>query len=265
MVNSTNDLKHCLLVCKSWCQCGVELLWHKPVFSSATLLVKSLLILQSPTQTFPYATFIKRLNFSSMQSSMSDSMLARLSDCIRLERLTLTGATNITDIGACLLMGGCHCLVALDLSDCVQLSDQTMSAIGMNCPRLQGLNLTGCIEVTDAGIYCIASRCTMLKRVCTISLYPLPIADTVSGQTEAPGQPDGLFCSIVGNQLPIPARTGPCGLHRRHRLDLLGHLAQPKSTARAVGLRLRSYRQCFPGQRRRPCTHSCPNASSPDS
>ncbi|CAG8844275.1 28502_t:CDS:1, partial [Racocetra persica] len=29
-VTSTADLKSCILVCKSWCRCGVELLWHKP-------------------------------------------------------------------------------------------------------------------------------------------------------------------------------------------------------------------------------------------
>jgi len=49
-VTSTADLKSCILVCKSWCRCGVELLWHKPVFTGYASLIKLLVTLSRNTQ-----------------------------------------------------------------------------------------------------------------------------------------------------------------------------------------------------------------------
>lgn len=164
-VRSHSDLVSSLLVCKSWCQCGVELLWNKPLFPNIAQLIKMLVILSWPVKTFPYAAFIKRLNFSQLADTLSDLLLTRLTVCERLERLTLAGCTEITDDSLEMVLKSCKGLVALDMSECVKITDATVRIAATYCRRLQGLNLSGCKLLTDAGLQDIARGCPMLRRV----------------------------------------------------------------------------------------------------
>jgi hypothetical protein len=165
-VRQTDDLVNTLQVCKSWCQCGVELLWNKPLFPNVGPLIKMLVVLSRPSVTFPYASFIKRLNFSQLADKMSDALLSRLCVCTRLERLTLAGCAEITDDSmTTLLATSSRNLVALDLSDCVKITDDTVRTAAKFCKKLQGLNLSGCKLVTDDGVQAIAKGCPLLRRV----------------------------------------------------------------------------------------------------
>lgn len=155
-----------LRVCKAWCQCGVELLWHKPMFTSLPALYKMLQILgQTSTQTFPYPEFVKRINFSNLTEEMSDKLLGKLAPCTRIERLTLTGCKHLTSESMIKLLEKSTKLVALDLSEVEEVDDQVITALAENCPRLQGLNLTGCGKVTDVGIEKLAKGCPALRRI----------------------------------------------------------------------------------------------------
>ncbi|CAG8453113.1 8878_t:CDS:2 [Ambispora gerdemannii] len=163
-ITSTSDLKSCILVCKSWCSCGVEILWHKPVFSG-NALVKLLITISRPTQTFPYALLIRRLNFSFLGENVSDAILSRLNGCERLERLTLGGCKRLTDIGLIGLINKAEGLVALDVSDIMNLTDAVVELVGQRCRRLQGLNVSLCKKITDTGVIAVASRCRSLRRI----------------------------------------------------------------------------------------------------
>ena len=165
-VRSHADLVSSLLVCKSWCQCGVELLWNKLSFPSVQPLIKMLVVLhRQATNTFPYSSFIKRLNFSSLADRMSDALIMKLNVCDRLERLTLAGCTDIGDTSLVELVKTCRNLIALDLSDCTKVTDLTLQAVARECPKLQGLNLSGCKGVGDTGLKAIAAGCPRLRRV----------------------------------------------------------------------------------------------------
>lgn len=190
------SLSPALLVCKAWCQCGVELLWHKPAFTNLSSLFKMLLVISasqpmveedselegSPVistnademdtndsveagTTFPYPSFIRRLNFSSLSEEMSDKILYKLLPCIYLERLTLASCTALTSPALITMVGACERLVALDLSEVVGTEDGVLLQVAKSCPRLQGLNLSGCIKVTDIGVEAIARGCPGLRRV----------------------------------------------------------------------------------------------------
>lgn len=165
LVPSNNDLKSSILVCKSWCQCGVELLWHKPYISHPDALQGILTVLSSPKQTFHYSDFVRRVNLSLLYPHVNDAVLVQLASCKRMERLTLSGSTSITDRGLGLLLDQCQSLVALDLSDCAQLTDIACLSISKNCRRLQGLNLSGCKNLASIGITAIAMECRELRRV----------------------------------------------------------------------------------------------------
>ncbi|RUS29403.1 hypothetical protein BC938DRAFT_480708, partial [Jimgerdemannia flammicorona] len=174
-VTTTRDLRNCLLACRAWCHCGVELFWHKPVFYNPYPLVRMICVLGLVNPTFPYALFVRRLNLSNLSEDVSDSILARLAGCERLERITLAGCRKLTDSGLCKLLEGgtvvqtvvgddnatppnstttiaipqgalvpgCGAtLIAMDLSDLTELTDVAILAIAERCPRLQGLNLS---------------------------------------------------------------------------------------------------------------------------
>lgn len=126
-----------------------------------------LVTLASKTQTFPYASFIRRLNFSGLAENMSDHILLRLVGCHRLERLTLSSCSSVSDDAIIKMLRNVPDLVALDLSDCKLVTDATIVAAAEGCPKLQGLNLTGCKNLTDIGLGALR-QCRALRRVSLI-------------------------------------------------------------------------------------------------
>lgn len=159
------DLRRSLTVCKAWCLCGVELLWHRPSFYRISSLFKLIHNIRKPDQTFPYATFIRRLNLSLLGQDLEDSLFSRMDVCTRLERLTLTQCNGISDDTLSSVLRHTKHLVAADFTDVENLTDKTVFTIAENCPRLQGINLSGCKKVTSASIAALAKNCKLLRRV----------------------------------------------------------------------------------------------------
>lgn len=123
-----------------------------------------LVSLASKNQTFPYISFIRRLNFSGIADHMTDHILLRLVNCTRLERLTLSGCNSITDDSIIKILKNSQDLVALDLSDCKLITDECIHAVGRYSKSLQGLNLSGCKAMTDAGLQSL-KHCKALRRL----------------------------------------------------------------------------------------------------
>ncbi|EPQ28235.1 uncharacterized protein PFL1_04062 [Pseudozyma flocculosa PF-1] len=159
------DLLACLQVCKAWCICGVELLWHRPSFYKISSLFKLIAVIRKPDQLFPYADFVRRLNFTILASQLEDKLFVRMSACSRLERLTLAGCCHIQDDTLITVFQNTKQLVALDLTDVANLTDSTLQTLARNCPRLQGINLTGCKKITSDGVVALAKSCKLLRRV----------------------------------------------------------------------------------------------------
>lgn len=159
------DLREALTVCKSWCLCGVELLWHRPSFHRISSLFKMIHIIRRPDQKFPYASFVRRLSLSALATDLEDSLFGRLAVCTRLERLTLTGCTIISDDVISAVLSQTKHLVAADFSDVTQLTDKSILTIAQNCPRLQGMNISGCKLITSDSIARLAKNCKLLRRV----------------------------------------------------------------------------------------------------
>lgn len=88
-----------------------------------------------------------------------------LSVCKRVERLTLTHCTKLTDTGVMALVEGNRNILALDFAGLDSITDHTLLAVADNCPRLQGLNITACRQVTDKSLCAISENCKALKRV----------------------------------------------------------------------------------------------------
>ncbi|KAI0952254.1 hypothetical protein AcV7_008126 [Taiwanofungus camphoratus] len=164
-LHSARDLYNALLVSRAWCECSVELLWYRPSFSRLSTLVKMMRVLSRADQTFLYAQFIRRLNFLYLGSDLTDSLLSRLAQCVRLERLTLINCSAISDDGLMRVLPCCPNLVALDLTGVTEVTDKSIVALASSTKKLQGINLGGCKKLTSVAVLALAQNCPLLRRV----------------------------------------------------------------------------------------------------
>jgi len=164
-LHSPRDLYNSLRVSRTWCECSVELLWHKPAFPKFETLEKMSRLLAGPDQTFTYARFIRRLNFLNLGGSLKDDNFSILARCDRLERLTLVNCALISGEVLAHVLPCFPNLVAIDLTGVVNTTDDAIVGLASSSNRLQGINLAGCSKVTDIGMMALATQCPLLRRV----------------------------------------------------------------------------------------------------
>jgi F-box and leucine-rich repeat protein GRR1 len=143
----------------------VELLWHKPAFPKYETLAKMAALLDSPDQTFTYASFIRRLNLLSLGKDLRDRTFTILARCDRLERLTLVNCDHISAEALNQVLPCFANLVAIDLTGVGNTSNTAIVGLATAATRLQGINLAGCKRVSDRGILALAANCPLLRRV----------------------------------------------------------------------------------------------------
>ncbi|KAJ5629305.1 hypothetical protein N7528_002962 [Penicillium herquei] len=159
------DMLNCMLVSRNWAANCVGILWHRPSCNNWDNLKSVASSVGNPESLFMYADLIKRLNLSALTGEVSDGTVVPFTQCKRVERLTLTNCSKLSDKGVSDLVEGNRHLQALDVSDLRHLTDHTLFAVARNCPRLQGLNITGCNKVTDDSLLVISQNCRQIKRL----------------------------------------------------------------------------------------------------
>lgn len=164
-LHSIRDLHNSLLVCRLWCECAVELLWHRPTFPDLSHFVQMLQVICSDNQSFDYPRFVRRLNFIYLSKELTDSLFIRLSRCTKLERLTLINCVELSDEVMARVLSNFKNLVALDLTNIASCSDNTIKLLAESATKLQALNLGGCKNITDEGVIALAEHCPLLRRV----------------------------------------------------------------------------------------------------
>lgn len=161
---SPADMLNTMLVCRNWAANCVGILWHRPSCNNWDNLKSVASSVGNPNSLFTYADLIKRLNLSALMD-VSDGTVVPFAQCKRVERLTLTNCSQLTDKGISDLVEGNRHLQALDVSDLRHLTDHTLYTVSQNCPRLQGLNITGCSKVTDDSLLVVSQNCRQIKRL----------------------------------------------------------------------------------------------------
>ena len=165
-LQTTSDLKSCMLVSYLWSVYAVGILWHRPLCNKWTNLLNVVATLGKGERAyFPYHEMVKRLNLSAISDKINDGTVQPFMDCKGIERLTLTNCAKLTDFGVAGLVDGCRKLQALDVTDLDSLTDRTLQVVASNCPKLQGLNITNCSNVSDDSLVQVAERCRQLKRL----------------------------------------------------------------------------------------------------
>jgi F-box and leucine-rich repeat protein GRR1 len=179
---NSSDLLHVMLTCKRWARNAVDILWHRPSCSSweKHQSICKTLALEKPY--FSYRDFVRRLNLAALAAKVNDGSVMPLAECKRIERLTLTGCSNLTDSGLIALVSNNSHLYSLDVSlsppsvehlSRDHITDASINAITENCPRLQGLNISGCQRISNESLVRLAQRCRYIKRV-GFPLLPCP-------------------------------------------------------------------------------------------
>jgi F-box and leucine-rich repeat protein GRR1 len=169
-LNLPSDMLNCMLVCRGWAVNSVGILWHRPSCNSWSNLTSVAASVGKQDSLFNYADLIKRLNLSAL-GDVSDGTVVPFVQCKRIERLTLTNCSQLTDTGVSDLVDGNRHLQALDVSELRHLTDHTLNTVSRNCPRLQGLNITGCSKMTDDSLFVVSQNCRQIKRVCISLLF----------------------------------------------------------------------------------------------
>lgn len=85
--------------------------------------------------------------------------------CPQIQHVDLSGLCGITDAGLLPLLESCEAgLVKVNLSDCLNLTDEVISALArLHGGTLELLNLEGCRKITDASLVAIADNCLLLN------------------------------------------------------------------------------------------------------
>lgn len=164
-LSSPADLKNCMLVSREWSRNSVGLLWHRPQTNKWSSVKNVITTVRKTDSFFDYASLIKRLNLSALGNEVSDGTLQPLSGCKRVERLTLTNCTKLTDLSLTAMLKDNRSLLALDVTGLEGITDRTMFALAENVVRLQGLNITNCKKISDESLEAVARSCRHLKRV----------------------------------------------------------------------------------------------------
>lgn len=164
-LSSPADLKSCMLVSRDWARNSVGPLWHRPQTGKWPAIHTVVRTVGRADSFFDYASLIKRLNLSALNSEVSDGTLQPLSACKRVERLTLTNCNKLTDLSLTAMLQGNRSLLALDVTNLDSITDRSMITLANNAVRLQGLNITNCRKITDDSLEQVAASCKHLKRV----------------------------------------------------------------------------------------------------
>lgn len=131
----------------------------------------------SPRLTLPYSNYVRRISLVALGLSLTDDLLLGLAACKRVERLTLSGASSISNAALRTVISRMPDIQAIDLSNTEGTDHTVLQALGESCPKLNGLNLTACKGVDGRGMKAIAEGCRSMRRVrhfvcCAMKRWP---------------------------------------------------------------------------------------------
>ncbi|KAI5814728.1 hypothetical protein BZA77DRAFT_94890 [Pyronema omphalodes] len=164
-LSSPVDWRNAMLVSRQWASLAVELLWQRPYFCEFKNYQSMVQAIESQNAFFDYPQLIRRLNLTFIADKINNGSLVPLQKCTRLERVTLTNCTNLTDSPLKDILAANPRIQALDLSQLEGITDETLLTVAENCPRLQGLNLMGCKGITDASLIPLSKNRRILRRL----------------------------------------------------------------------------------------------------
>lgn len=84
--------------------------------------------------------------------------------CSNLRYLNVRGCAGVSDVGVIHIAQNCLKLRSLDVGKC-DITNNSLSALGINCPQLKRLSIKGCSKLTDMGIRAVVAQCCFLRHL----------------------------------------------------------------------------------------------------
>ena len=111
---------------------------------------------------------------SLMRCAVTDAGIKMIAKgCSNLRYLNVRGCSGVTDAGVVFVAQNCLKLRSLDVGKC-EITNNTLSALGIHCPQLKRLSIKGCRNLTDVGIRAVVAQCCLLHYLnvedCSITL-----------------------------------------------------------------------------------------------
>lgn len=105
-------------------------------------------------------TNLVRLNLRNSKAWLTDALLIPVLKCnSRLQLLDLTNCTSVTNAVLQCVAVNCSGLRKLILRDCVWLSPEGVTVIGLYCKDLETIDFTGCWNVNDESLSVLINSC----------------------------------------------------------------------------------------------------------
>ncbi|XP_062563829.1 F-box/LRR-repeat protein fbxl-1-like [Armigeres subalbatus] len=96
---------------------------------------------------------------------VTDISLTRCFKLLELQQINLSHCVNISDEGIIAMAMGCPSLEVIDLSDCYRICDPSIEALTKYLIRLTSVKLVRLPQLTTESIYSILANCKRLKNI----------------------------------------------------------------------------------------------------
>lgn len=161
------SIVHLLVVCKSWAQIIIKIIYYRPHINKKTQLdlFMRTMRLSSNETIFNYRLMIKRLNFSFVGDYLTDEELYSFVGCKNLERLTLVFCKHVTSKPVSAVLQDCQYLQSVDITGIKDVEDNIFHTLASNCIRIQGFYVPQAKNVSFEALIKFISHASMLKRV----------------------------------------------------------------------------------------------------
>ena len=107
---------------------------------------------------------LRTLNLSACKQITDSSVTAIAAGCPHLEAIMLR-ATGVTDRGIEAISNYCPCLVHVDVSRCVNITDVSLITLGQKSIKLKSLLIFKCPRITDYGLIQLSELCPTLRSI----------------------------------------------------------------------------------------------------
>nr|XP_043623113.1 F-box/LRR-repeat protein 2-like [Erigeron canadensis] len=172
-----------------------------------------------------------------------DGLCAVTNACMHLSSVLLNRRLHVSDVGVASLFVRSNSLTRLDLSECVNVTDESLKAIGESS-HLQSLSLAGCRWITDLGLEYLAkgkvrsclwklnlAECdrisddgiVLLKEMCSLqdlNLSKCGINVTDRGVQTAMSQIPGMFLNLSWLKKVMDVSIFAIGANCRNLVDI---------------------------------------------
>lgn len=144
---------------------AVPALWSSPPLSDASSTRTLLAMVGRSNTFFPYASFVRHLDFRAVASFVADSEMLLASSCKHVTYVNLRTCTMVSTATFVHFFESIPSVRAVYMPCTPNITDLVLFAIARSCTYLRQFDISACHLVTDAGVIALAAACRSLRAI----------------------------------------------------------------------------------------------------